>query len=81
MTKCIERRKDVVVKEYENDDETKVSLHERNCLTSKADVDKEFFACCVCGEDFGLDDTHEFQVKGQTKQICKECVDTVHGLV
>ena len=79
MTKCKDGKKHVIVKEYEKEDGTKVSRHERSCPTPTSDA--EFFVCCVCGEEYGLDDTHEFEVKGQTKQICKECATTVHGLV
>jgi hypothetical protein len=79
MTKYNDGRKHVSVKEYEKDNETKILRHELSCLTPKADT--EFFICCVCGEEYGLDDTHKFKVKGQTKQICRECADTVHGLV
>ena len=81
MTKCKDGRKHVIVKEYEKEDGTKISRHERSCPTPKSDVDVEFFICCVCGEEYGLDDTHEFEVKGHPKQICKECADTVHGLL
>ena len=39
------------------------------------------FECCVCGEEHGIEDIYEFKVKEKTKQICKECADTVHGLI
>jgi len=41
----------------------------------------EHYLCCVCGEEHGLDDIHSVEVKGKPKNICKECVDTVHGLI
>ena len=81
MTKCKDGRKHIIVKEYEKKDGAMISRHERSCPKSKSDLDIETYICCICGEECGLDDTYEFEVKGQSKQICKECADTVHGLV
>lgn len=81
MKKCKDGRKHVFVKEYEKKDGTRISKHERSCPTTKSKVDEEYFVCCVCGEEYSPNDTHEVEVKGQTKQICKECADTVHGLL
>lgn len=79
MTKCKDGRKHVIVNEYEKKDSTEVARHERSCPTPQTDT--ELFVCCVCGEEHGLGETHDFEVKGQQKQICKGCADTVHGLV
>ncbi len=35
----------------------------------------------VCGEECGDDTLHEIDIKGETKKICDECVDTIHGLM
>lgn len=37
--------------------------------------------CDICGEFHNKDGTYGMKVKGQRKYICKECVDTVHGLI
>jgi hypothetical protein len=37
--------------------------------------------CCVCGEEHGLEDLHNIQVKGKGKKICKGCADIIHGLL
>ena len=81
MTKCKDGRKHVIVKEYEKKDGKKISKHERSCPTKKSKVEEEYFICCVCGEEYSSDDTHDVEVKGHTKQICKECVDSIKGLV
>ena len=80
MTKCKDGRKHIIVKEYERKEGTKVKSHERSCPNIESSKEDNFI-CCICGEEFGLDDLHDVEVKGKTKQICDECVDTVHGLV
>ena len=35
--------------------------------------------CCICGEEHGLDDIEHIDVKGKTKDICKECVTAIKG--
>jgi len=35
--------------------------------------------CCVCGKEHVPSDIHEIEIKGTTKQICKECVTAVKG--
>jgi len=37
--------------------------------------------CCVCGEKHSQDTIKEIEIKGEAKKICRECVDTIHGLV
>ena len=41
----------------------------------------ETHKCLVCGEEHGLDDIHTFEMKGQTKKICQECLDVIHGII
>jgi hypothetical protein len=41
---------------------------------------EEVYICCVCGEEHDVDDVRHIEAKGQTKKICKECLDTIHGL-
>jgi hypothetical protein len=80
MKKCKDGRKHIIVTKYKRKDGTKIKAHERSC-PNRGSPDEDWHLCCVCGEEFGLDDLHDVNVKGQTKQICKECADTVHGLV
>lgn len=79
MVKCKDGRKHVVVREYQRKDEEKVSRYERSCPSSKPSDD--WYYCCVCGEECGGDTLHEIDIKGDTKKICDECVDTIHGLM
>ncbi len=43
--------------------------------------DEDLHTCCICGGEHEKSITHGFEVKGHKKYICKECADTVHGLV
>ncbi len=80
MKKCKDGRKHIIVEEYTRKDGAKVRSHERSCPI-RGSPNETWNLCCVCGEEFGLGDLHDVEVKGETKQICDECVDTVHGLV
>lgn len=80
MTKCKDGRKHVIVEEYKRKDGTKVKTHERSCPNIESSKEG-YFLCCLCGEEFELDDLHDVEVKGEAKQICDECATTVHGLV
>jgi len=44
----------------------------------KKEMDK-CFVCSCCGEEHGLDDKHEVEIKGETKTFCKECVTAIKG--
>jgi hypothetical protein len=81
MAKCKDGRKHVIVKEYEKKDGAKVSSHERGCPTRESNSTEDLYLCCMCGEEYSVDDIHEIEIKGETKNICKECADVVHGLV
>ncbi len=81
MVKCKDGRKHVIVKEYEKKDGTEISSHERSCPTRGSSNENDMYLCCVCGEEHGFDDIHEIEIKGDIKRICKECADTVHGLL
>jgi hypothetical protein len=81
MVKCKDGRKHIIVKKYEKKDGTDVASHERGCPTQQSDNLEDMYVCCVCGEEHGLDDIHKVEIKGEVKNICKECADTVHGLV
>jgi len=38
--------------------------------------------CCVCGEEHGLGTIEHIETKkGEAKDICKECVTSIKGLV
>lgn len=47
----------------------------------KKDTKDKLYTCCVCGEEHGLGDLHDINIKTQQKKICKGCVDIIHGLV
>ena len=81
MTKCKDGRKHIIVKEYKKKDGTEVSSHERSCPTRESNTTDNLYICCVCGEEHGFDDIHEIEIKGEIKNICRGCADTVHGLV
>ena len=80
MTKCKDGRKHIVVQSYTKKDGGTVKAHERGCPT-RDPSHEETYICCLCGEQYGFDELHEVHVKGETKNICDECVDTVHGLL
>ncbi len=42
--------------------------------------DDEKEKCDVCGCKFPPEKLKVFQVKGEEKKICRECLDSVHGL-
>ena len=81
MTKCKDGRKHIIVKDYKRKNGTEISSHERACPTRESNKKAGLYHCCVCGEEHSFDDIHEIEIKGETKNICKECADTVHGLV
>ncbi|PNX53751.1 MAG: hypothetical protein BV458_02725 [Thermoplasmata archaeon M9B2D] len=81
MTKCKDGKKHIIVKEYKRKDGTEVANHERSCPTHESNTAEELYLCCVCGEEHSFDDIHHIEIKGETKNICRGCADTVHGLV
>lgn len=81
MTKCKDGKKHIIVKEYKRKDGTEVANHERSCPTHESNTTEELYLCCVCGEEHSFDDIHHIEIKGETKNICRGCADTVHGLV
>jgi hypothetical protein len=74
-------RKHVIVQEYMKKNGTDVSRYERSCPRPKDRYQEKGFICCLCSEEHGLDEIHQFEIKGETKNICKGCADIVHGLV
>lgn len=36
--------------------------------------------CCVCGEEHGLDEIENIEIKGKEKTICKGCAAEIKGL-
>jgi len=81
MVKCKDGRKHVIVSGYEKKAGEKVSKYERDCPTSKSKLNDDTYFCCVCGEECISDDIYDINIKGITKTICNECVDTIHGLM
>lgn len=41
---------------------------------------EECYACVICGEEHGLDDIHQIEIKGEIKKICKGCAAAIKGL-
>jgi hypothetical protein len=81
MTKCIDGRKHVIVSAYKKKTGTNVSRYERSCPSKSSNASEDRFICCLCGEEHGLGDLHDVQIKNETKTICNECVDIIHGLM
>jgi hypothetical protein len=81
MVKCKDGRKHVVVSEYQKKAGTNVSRYERNCPSSRFKPNDGDYFCCICGEECYDDNINNLNIKGETKSICKECVDTIHGLM
>lgn len=42
---------------------------------------EESCICCVCGSEFNKEELKHIEVKGNVKDICKECVVTIKGLI
>jgi len=80
LTKCKDGRKHIIVEKYDRKNGTEVRSHERSCPNIESSKAGSFL-CCLCDEEFGIDDLHDVEVKGKTKQICDECVDIIHGLI
>ena len=55
-------------------------LTKRRFLLMGGNTMEEVYVCCVCGEEHSVDDMRHIETKGQTKKICKECLDSIHGL-
>jgi hypothetical protein len=81
MVECKDGRQRVVVQEHTKKSGTEVKSYIRSCPDIKDTAHEKGFICCVCGEEFGLDDIHQFEIKGQAKNICQGCADIVHGLM
>ena len=41
----------------------------------------ESCTCCVCDLKFKEDKVKHIKIRGNVKDICKECVDSIKGLV
>jgi hypothetical protein len=41
---------------------------------------EEYCTCCVCGTECEKEQVKQFERKGKTKNICKECVAAIKGL-
>ena len=42
---------------------------------------EESSTCCVCELKFKEEDVKHIEIKGKVKDICKECVDSIKGLI
>lgn len=69
MVKCKDGRKHIIVEEYTRKDGTKIKAHERSCPTRGSQSSDDCYLCCICGEQFGLDDLHDVDIKGEDKEI------------
>jgi len=81
MVKCRDGRKHVIVSGYQKKAGMTVSRYERSCPRKKSKPSDDGYICCVCGEECSSNDIHTINIKGETKTICNECVDNVHGLM
>lgn len=81
MAKCKDGRKHVVVSGYEKKAGVKVSKYERSCPNNNFKQSDDVYFCCVCDEECNSNDFHNINIKGETKTICNECVDIIHGLI
>ena len=79
MTKCKDGRKHVIVKEYHRKDGERIERYERSCPSNKSGENMSY--CCVCGDECDDNSFHELDIKGETKKICNECIDTIYGLM
>jgi len=41
----------------------------------------ESHICLVCGEEHGLDDIHQIEIKGKVRKICKGCATAIKGII
>jgi hypothetical protein len=37
--------------------------------------------CCICGEEYSVEDIKKVNIKGKEKDICKGCATAIKGLV
>jgi len=81
MTKCKDGRKHVMVSRYQKKDGTEISRYERSCPAGKSNLSNSQYLCCVCGEECNIEHLQEVDIRSETKKICNECVDTIHGLI
>jgi hypothetical protein len=79
MAGCKDKRKYIHVKGYKRGDGIKVKGHERSCPTTNHQSSDNVYLCCVCGEEHGLGDLHDVEIKGEIKKVCDGCADTIHG--
>jgi len=81
MEKCKDGRKHVIVSKYQKKDETEISRYEQSCPTGRSNPSNDQDICCVCGEECNIEDLREVDIRSETKKICNECVDIIHGLL
>jgi len=81
MAKCKDGRKHVMVSRYQKKDGTEISRYERSCPAGESNQSNSQDLCCVCGEECNIEDLREVDIRSETKKICNECIDTIHGLV
>ena len=46
----------------------------------KKTAKKPCYCCEVCGEEHGLDDLNDYNIKGRIRKICRECVTAIKGI-
>ena len=81
MTKCKDGRKHMIVNRYQKKDGTEISRYERSCPAGRFNPSNDQDICCVCGEECNIEYLHEVDIRNETKKICNECIDTIHGLM
>ena len=41
----------------------------------------DIYVCCICDTEFDEEEVEHIEIKGNAKDICKECVTSVKGLI
>jgi hypothetical protein len=81
MTKCKDGKKHVIVSSYKKKDGTEISRYEQSCPDDKVNLSNDQDFCCLCGQVYDIENLRKLDIKSETKKICNECVDTIHGLL
>ena len=48
-------------------------------MNKKKAAEEPCYCCDVCGEEHGLEDLKDYEIKGKTRKICKGCVAAIKG--
>jgi hypothetical protein len=42
---------------------------------------EESCKCCICETDYDTEELKHIEIKGNIKDICNECLDSIKGLI